>query len=388
MPSWSKRSKDKIYAGRGVLRKLASNGVWYFHYRDERGIWRSRSTRHRDKKGALLWAEGCSLHLTRVEWGLPEMPSLRADDQVNAALDAWLDYQKTQNTRYTHRSYKSVAAVFRAFLEGRRSLQHLPAITTEVILHFRQWCLDRGNDRVTIDNKLIAIRSFFNWCIATGRLRSNPVAQQRYGIRLIFDEMSPRKPTYSDDEYMKIINAADATDRPVFVLLANTGLRSSELAMLEWSDVLRDVNVLYIHRKVTLDGQGFLPKDKEDRMIPINPAAQEALHKLGQGRTSGYVVQLRPVKSRTDYFERSFLGRLKLLSSSTGIAASKLTLHNFRRFFVSHCAEVGIPMATVMEWVGHDEVGMVMHYYRLRNEFAQRAMAQFPVGLGAIPPAQ
>jgi hypothetical protein len=38
-------------------------------------------------------------------------------------------------------------------------------------------------------------------------------------------------------------------------------------------------------------------------------------------------------------------------------------------------------MATVMEWVGHDEMAMVLHYYRLRNEFTQKAMILFADGL-------
>jgi hypothetical protein len=81
-----------------------------------------------------------------------------------------------------------------------------------------------------------------------------------------------------------------------------------------------------------------------------------------------------------DYFERSYLKRLKGLSGKTCIADTKLTLHNFRRFFVSQCADCGIPMATVMDWVGHDEMKMVMHYYRLRDESAQEAMTKLRTG--------
>ena len=147
--------------------------------------------------------------------------------------------------------------------------------------------------------------------------------------------------------------------------------------MLEWSDIDRQLNVLQVRRKITADGQYFLPKDKRDRVIPVSPLVWEALADLGDDGRQGYVVPLPRVKSRPDYFERTYLGRLKALAAATGIEKSKLTLHNFRRFFVSHCAEAGIPMATVMEWVGHDEMQMVMHYYRLRDEFAQQAMARF-----------
>jgi len=159
------------------------------------------------------------------------------------------------------------------------------------------------------------------------------------------------------------------------------GLRSSELAMLEWSDIDRDANVLQVRRKVTADEIAFVPKDKTDRFVPVSQAVWDALGALGDGKGGGYVVRLPRTVSRTDCFERTYLRRLKTLAPRTGIDADKLTLHNFRRFFVSHCAEVGIPMATVMEWVGHDEMGMVMHYYRMRDEFAQKAMQRFAVDL-------
>jgi hypothetical protein len=58
--------------------------------------------------------------------------------------------------------------------------------------------------------------------------------------------------------------------------------------------------------------------------------------------------------------------------------------------FVSQCAEHGVPMATVMEWVGHDEVKMVMHYYSLRDPSAREAMrrlSQSTPTSGAAAPA-
>lgn len=112
----------------------------------------------------------------------------------------------------------------------------------------------------------------------------------------------------------------------------------------------------------------------------MNDAVRSALQSLG-GRVGdpAYVVPPPQVKTRRDYFERSYLGRLKRLSAATEIPEKKLTLHNFRRFFVSQCADCGIPMATVMNWLGHDERKMVMYYYRLRDESAQQAMNKFRI---------
>lgn len=391
MGNWSKKLEDKVNVGRGTLRKLMPKGVWHFHYKNDRGEWTTKSTQHKDKGGAVEWAEAFSLKLTRTDWGIAEPQPVKADDRIEPALKEWLEYQRTQNSFCTHRSYSSIVAMFKEFLATKPALKRLRDVTTEVMFQFRQWALDQGNKKVTVDNKLIALRSFFSWCTGNHRIAANPVAQQRHGARLFFDEESPRKDTYTDKEFGAILDQAGA-DRPVFELLGNTGLRCRELAMLEWTDIDRAANVLKVRRKVTADGVQYLPKDKTDRAVPISPVAWSALTKLaGDDNPVGYVVRLRKVKDRADYFERHFLGQLKDLSKATTISEGKLTLHNFRRFFVSHCADVGIPMATVMDWVGHDDMAMVMHYYRLRDESAQRAMERFGTGLSSgtagSPPA-
>jgi len=66
VPRWSKNPKDRVRVGRGTIRKHAVSKVWYFHYRDERGQWKSVTTRHTDKDGAMEWALGHSLEMTRI----------------------------------------------------------------------------------------------------------------------------------------------------------------------------------------------------------------------------------------------------------------------------------------------------------------------------------
>lgn len=378
MGNWSKDAKDRVQVGRGTLRKLLPSGVWHFHFRNDDGEWTTRSTRHRDKGGAIKWAEAFSTRLTQDEFGIavPAKPS--KDDQIEPALTEWLTYQKAQNKPSTHRTYSSIGSKFRRFLKTKPGLKRLREITIETILAFRQWAVDAGNTKVTVDNNLIALRSFFNWCRSLNKMAVNPASQQRHGTRIYFDAESPRKDTYTEAQYHRIIEAAGDMDRLVFRFLANTGLRSSELAMLEWDDVDTGANLIHIRRKITHDGEDYSPKDDTDRAVPINQVVYSALNAFQDGNDrAGYIVQLPAVKSRTDYFERSYLERLKKLSGKTRIAETKLTLHNFRRFFVSQCADCGIPMAIVMDWVGHDEIRMVMHYYRLRDESAQKAMTKF-----------
>ena len=43
-------------------------------------------------------------------------------------------------------------------------------------------------------------------------------------------------------------------------------------------------------------------------------------------------------------------------------------LHTFRHFFISYCANSGVPPFQLIKWVGHADVGMVMNYYALKDE--------------------
>ena len=61
MGKWSKDQEDNVAVARGRLRKLLPARVWHFHYKDDSGKWVSRSTGHRDKTGAVRWAESFSL---------------------------------------------------------------------------------------------------------------------------------------------------------------------------------------------------------------------------------------------------------------------------------------------------------------------------------------
>jgi len=51
-----------------------------------------------------------------------------------------------------------------------------------------------------------------------------------------------------------------------------------------------------------------------------------------------------------------------------------------RAFFVGESADRSIPIATAMDWVGYDEMKMVMCYHILRDEAAPEAMRGFRTG--------
>ncbi len=166
-------------------------------------------------------------------------------------------------------------------------------------------------------------------------------------------------------------------------MLALTGLRAGELFSLEGTDVDKVDGGLQVRVKTTHDGFAWSPKDWTDRKIPVHPRLAEYLAELRPRAVAGYVVPGPAGANRADNIARAALKKLKKLAPSTKVPAKKLTLHNFRRYFVSQCADCGIDMACVMEWVGHGDFEMVMHYYRLRDEHAKAAMRRYTTEMPA-----
>jgi integrase len=64
--------------------------------------------------------------------------------------------------------------------------------------------------------------------------------------------------------------------------------------------------------------------------------------------------------------------RLQALLKELGFEPGEL--HAFRRFFISHCANQGVPPTVLMRWVGHADLRMIIRYYTLRDDESQEAM--------------
>jgi len=395
VPSWSKNPGDRHPVGRGVLRKHTKGRVWYFHFKDEHGEWRSVSTGHRDKAGAVEFATAKSLEMTRREHGIVPDDAEITNDTIVSASDEWLGYVKKSLKPDTHKTYRSVIGNLKKFFNDRTRVRRLEQFDKTVAMAFRDWLIDGDRTKKTADNNLIALRAFFNWCIELGKMRSNPIRERKMGIRLFFNDDSKRRHAYTTDEYDAIVDHAQPDMALRFRFLANTGLRIGELAALEWADVDLQGWWVHVRAKTTCDGFEWSPKDRTDRRIPIEGDLRELVVNLkvaANGPLAGYVFPGQEGQNRIKNFARTTLNRLKDVSEPAGIDEADLLLHNFRHYFVSQCADCGIDMACVMEWLGHDDLTMVLHYYRLRDEHARAAMRRFTTGNSdrheARPPRQ
>jgi len=197
---------------------------------------------------------------------------------------------------------------------------------------------------------LSGIRSFFDWCVAEGEIKSNPA--------VLVD--SPKPGHYlpnvlSVEEVTSILESVDLRshfgrrDRAILEVLYGCGLRVSEAVSLK----IRD---LYLN-------EGFLRvigKGNKQRLVPMGEMAVQALeaHLADRGaepasrEDSEYVFLNRNGKplSRVSMFN--------LVKNQAMVAGvhKEISPHTFRHSFATHLVEGGADLRTVQEMLGHSSI--------------------------------
>jgi integrase len=118
--------------------------------------------------------------------------------------------------------------------------------------------------------KTTFIKQFFNYAFGREMIATNPLK------KLKLKKPRPSEPVaYTLHEVEAILGKAHERYRPIFELLAFTGLRIGEPAWLTWDDVDFEKGFVEIRAK-----DGWQPKDGDDRSIPMHPRVRRLLEGL------------------------------------------------------------------------------------------------------------
>ncbi|HUW31647.1 MAG TPA: site-specific integrase, partial [Planctomycetota bacterium] len=122
------------------------------------------------------------------------------------------------------------------------------------------------------------------------------------------------------------------------------------------------------------------------RVIPIHDRVRKTLERLPRNHRWVFAAgkSLKYPNGGHQINPRHVLERLKAVLLQLGL---KGHLHTFRHFFTSHCANNGVPPFQLIKWLGHADVGMVMHYYDLHDEESLSTMQRLSQA-GSKEPAE
>jgi integrase len=213
----------------------------------------------------------------------------------------------------------------------------------------------------TINFEVTVLRSFFYYLIRErGTKAENPCAHFKM-LRSAKDRLKSRPQTYSQDELDRMLSVCNLADRAMFGTLLLTGLRKEELRHLVWDDVDLALNIVRVRAR-----GNFIPKDYEERDIPMPPDLVELLKDLPRSATLVF-----PSGVGTPLGRNEMLRRLKRRATSAGVEHA--TLHKFRHTYATLLLEQGADIVTVQGLLGHSDIDTTRKYLNPNDELRRKA---------------
>ncbi len=197
----------------------------------------------------------------------------------------------------------------------------------------------------------------------------------------------PEYLTFGDKRRL-LAAALDDFEYALFKFAMDTGARPGEVIAARRSDIKRDRAQVSIPRSYSdytewaipdlRDGArnlpkrpGFkLPKDDEERFVPLSPGLDEALARIGDTDGLLFPVSLESLPDRLHAaMERAGIRKLPDGTPRT------FRFYDLRHTFASHLALRGLPLQRIQKWMGHSSVTVTERYIHLRPTDDSEALA-------------
>ncbi len=271
-------------------------------------------------------------------------------------IQPFLDYLKFEKrySRHTLISYENDLVSFFNYLHTAYGEIELGAITH---LYIRSWLAslkDADMKAKSINRKISTLRSFFKFQMRAGKVAETPmfkVVAPKNEKRL--PQFIPGKDIHTLFNYVEFPeNWKGRTDRMIFLLLYQTGMRLSEMINLREMDVSTSGPSLKV-----------LGKGNKERVIPISRELAteiEAYCKekkaLPPGTDALLVTEAGKKLSPRSVYDRVRAG----LQGVTTI--EKKSPHVLRHSFATHLTNAGADLNAVKELLGHSSLAATQVY--------------------------
>jgi integrase len=177
------------------------------------------------------------------------------------------------------------------------------------------------------------------------------------------------------DEIKAILASADPRTRPLLLTAVFTGLRSSELRGLRWSDV--DLKHSELHVRQRADRYGVIGKPKSGsgyRAVPLGPMVLNALREWKLACPKGEPNLVFPTPSGGVSLHNNIVRALTAAVRAAGLVTDRgrpkyTGPHALRHFFASWCINPldrggqGLPPQVVQNLLGHSTLAMTTDTY-------------------------
>lgn len=211
----------------------------------------------------------------------------------------------------------------------------------------------RGLSPKSLQRRLSACRSYYQWLLKHGRIVANPAA----GVR---GPKAPRKlPQVLDvDEATQLVEVPTDVplglrDRALLELFYSSGLRLSELCALRWRDLDLPGGLVIV-----------LGKGGKQRVVPVGSHARTALDAWRAETGAPHEAPVFPGRGGAPITPRAVQLRIRLLAQKQGLF-KRVHPHLLRHSFASHVLESSGDLRGVQELLGHADIATTQIYTHL-----------------------
>ncbi len=277
---------------------------------------------------------------------------------MNDALAEFLQHLALERNAspLTVKSYREDVAQAIDFFRQKLGAQAGPRdLTRRHLRSFLAWLYERRYSKTTVARRLAAVRSWCRFLCRQGVLQSNPTA----GIQ--GPRLARKLPHFLAEEALLKLLATPPVDTPlglrdraILETLYSAGLRVSELASLNLSELDLDSGL------ATVRGKG-----KRERLALLGPKALAALKRWLEARE-----QLPPGRGKDAVFLNK--NGTRLTSRSVGRLLAKhlaragldprTSPHSLRHSFATHLLDRGADIRSVQELLGHRSLATTQIY--------------------------
>ena len=234
---------------------------------------------------------------------------------------------------------------------------------------------DRGCGARTRNTRLAAIRTFYRYCLvrhpehAATIERVLQIGPKRHERALV---------TYlTEPELDAMIDAPDRSswtgrrDHAIITLLAQTGLRASELTGLRGSDVQ-----LGSGAHVTTTGKG-----RKQRITPLTKQTAAVLRVWLAERAGSPADPLFPTSTGTPLTRKALARRITKHATHAAercpsLTAKTITPHVLRHTAAMRLIHAGVDTTVIALWLGHEQVETTQMYIHADLALKERALAR------------
>lgn len=264
--------------------------------------------------------------------------------ELARAINVFLDTLAASGaSEKTVKSYRAALKSFQEHVGGDTPVREIGED------HYTSWLshLRRRNpppSKSTLHYYSIFVRRFLQWLGNVDELPAVPGGNREYSHALSWEQVEA------------LMSAArDLRELAMIALMAESGLRASELLSLTWRDVDLGKGMIRVRGKYG-----------KERIVLLGPVAREALSALFEETTPRLYDRLFPFTYQALY------KKVKNLAKRAGIDPRLVRPHVLRHTFATEALRRGMSLPALQRLLGHSDIKVTQRYLHLVTEDIER----------------